>query len=183
MTSGRGGSIVIEKDSVSFAPVASRTWIVNANTPSVVGSPVMPPELVPWVNNVVPDGIRPSTTLKRTGFSDVLQPDVEKNQVFSVPTFPFANVSGTIVQFEGGVGTAPAEGATTSAADSIRPAAINDSLRRAMLPPETAFGLGLRASAGSGSTAVRIRTQVCAPPSVGAVARSPKARIPCRARS
>jgi hypothetical protein len=63
MTSGRGGLIVIEKDSVSLVPVASRTWIVNANTPSVVGSPVMPPELTPWVKSVVPGGIRPSTTL------------------------------------------------------------------------------------------------------------------------
>src|SRR5215208_8233257 len=43
-----------------------------------------------------------------TGFLDVLQPVVEKNHVFSVPTFPSVNDSGTIVQFEGGVGAAPA---------------------------------------------------------------------------
>ena len=50
-----------------------------------------------------------------TGFLDVLQPVVEKNHVFSVPTFPSVNDSGTIVQFEGGVGAAPAAGATASA--------------------------------------------------------------------
>jgi hypothetical protein len=79
--------IVIEKDSVSFVPVASRTWIVKANTLSVVGTPVIPPELTPCVNSSVPGGIRPSTTLNRTGRSDVLHSSGRKNHVFSVPTF------------------------------------------------------------------------------------------------
>jgi hypothetical protein len=98
ITSGRGGLILMEKDSVSRAPVWSCTWIVKRNRPSVVGLPVMPPELTPWVNSVRPGGIRPETTLNRTGFSDVRQPDVEKNHVFNVPTLPSAKVVGTIVQ-------------------------------------------------------------------------------------
>src|SRR3712207_5439550 len=88
----------MEKDSVSRAPVWSRTWIVKVNRPSVVGLPVMPPELTPWVNSVRPGGIRPETTLNWTGFSDVRQPLVKKYQVLSVPTLPSAKVSGTIVQ-------------------------------------------------------------------------------------
>jgi hypothetical protein len=59
----------------------------------------MPAELTPWMNSVVPGGIRPSTTLNRTGFSDVLHPSVNTNHVFSVPTFPSVRVAGTIVQF------------------------------------------------------------------------------------
>ena len=94
----------------------------------------MPPELTPWVNSSVPGGIRPSTTLNRTGFSDVLQPVVEKNHVLSVPTFPSAKVSGTITQFDGGVGAALAAGATTSAlTDNSRPAMIRCDSLRAML--------------------------------------------------
>jgi hypothetical protein len=90
----------MEKDSVSRAPVWSFTWIVRVNRPSVVGLPVMPPELTPWVNNVRPGGICPETTLNWTGFSEVRQPVVEKYHVFSVPTFPSGKVVGVIVQVE-----------------------------------------------------------------------------------
>jgi hypothetical protein len=66
----------------------------------------------------------------------VLHPVVEKNHVFSVPTFPSAQVSGTIVQFEGGVGAAPAVGAIVSApAHSVSPAMIGNNSLRAMIPP------------------------------------------------
>src|SRR5215210_9202965 len=88
----------MEKDSVSRAPVWSCTCIVKVNRPSVVGVPVMPPELTPCVNNFRPGGICPETTLNRTGFSDVRQPVVEKNHVLSVPTLPSGKVVGTIVQ-------------------------------------------------------------------------------------
>jgi hypothetical protein len=84
--------ILMEKDSVSRAPVWSCTWIVKLNRPSVVGLPVMPPEPTPWVNKVRPGGICPETTLNRTGFSDVRQPVVEKNYVFSVPILPSGKV-------------------------------------------------------------------------------------------
>ena len=94
--------ILMEKDSLSRAPVWSCTWIVKENSPSVVGVPVMPPEPTPWVNNLRPGGICPETSLNWTGFSDVRQPVVEKNHVFSVPTLPSAKVSGTMVQVLGG---------------------------------------------------------------------------------
>src|SRR5215211_4377273 len=92
----------MEKDSLSRAPVWSCTWIVKVNNPSVVGVPVMPPELTPCVNNFRPGGICPETTLNLTGCSEVRQPVVEKNHVFSVPTLPSGKVSGTIVQVLGG---------------------------------------------------------------------------------
>ena len=97
ITTGRGALMRMENDSVSLEPVKSLTRIVNANRPSVVGLPVIPPELTPWVNSRVPGGICPDTTLNWTGFSDVWQPLVEKNHVLSVPTLPSANVSGTTV--------------------------------------------------------------------------------------
>src|SRR5688500_13632236 len=86
MTSGRGGLIVIEKDSVSFVPVASRTWIVNANTPSVVGTPVMPPELTPWVNSSVPGGSarrppEPDGLLRRAASRRQEEPRVQRPDV------------------------------------------------------------------------------------------------------
>lgn len=68
----------------------------------MVGVPVMPPEPTLWVNNLRPGGICPETTLNWTGFSDVRQPVVEKNHVFSVPTLPSAKVSGTMAQVLGG---------------------------------------------------------------------------------
>src|SRR5215211_4487452 len=92
----------MEKDSLSRAPVWSCTWIVKVNRPSVVGVPVMPPELTPCVNNFRPGGICPETTLNWTGFSEVRQPVVEKNHVLSVPTLPSGKVVGTIVQVLGG---------------------------------------------------------------------------------
>jgi hypothetical protein len=92
----------MEKDSLSRAPVSSCTWIVKANRPSVAGLPVIPPELTPCVNNVRPGGMRPETTLKRTGCSEVRQPVVEKNHVFSVPTLTSGKVSGTVAQVLGG---------------------------------------------------------------------------------
>ena len=122
ITSGSGGSIVIVKVSVSRVPVASRTWSVKVKTPAVVGTPVIPPELTPWVNSLVPGGIRPSTTLNCTGFLDGLQPVVCTNQVLSAPTFPFTRESGTMAQFEGGAGAALAPGAVTRAAAARRTA-------------------------------------------------------------
>ena len=92
ITTGLGALILMEKDSVSRAPVWSCTWIVKANNPSVVGVPVMPPEATPCVNNLRPGGICPETTLNWTGFSEVRQPVVEKNHVFNVPTLPSAKV-------------------------------------------------------------------------------------------
>src|SRR5215204_6640578 len=92
--------MLMEKDSVSRAPVWSCTWIVKTNRPSVVGVPVMPPEPTPWVNNLRPGGICPETTLNWTGFSDVRQPVVEKYHVLSVPTLPSGKVVGVIVQVE-----------------------------------------------------------------------------------
>jgi hypothetical protein len=102
ITTGRGALILMEKDSVSRAPVWSCTWLVKENNPCVVGVPVMPPELTPWVNNLRPGGICPETTLNRTGCSEVRQPVVEKNHVLSVPTLPSAKVSGTMAQVLGG---------------------------------------------------------------------------------
>ena len=102
ITTGRGALILMEKDSLSRAPVWSCTWIVKANNPSVVGVPVMPPEATPCVNSLRPGGICPETTLNWTDFSDVRQPVVEKNHVLIVPTLPSAKVSGTMVQVLGG---------------------------------------------------------------------------------
>jgi hypothetical protein len=50
-----------------------------------VDVPVIPPDPTPWVNRVVPGGIRPETTLNFTPFSEVRRPVVEKDQVFRVP--------------------------------------------------------------------------------------------------
>src|SRR5215216_4558693 len=74
--------------------------MVKANSPSVVGLPVIPPEATPWVNSVRPGGICPERTLNWTGFSEVRQPVVEKYHVLSVPTLPSGKVVGVIVQVE-----------------------------------------------------------------------------------
>jgi hypothetical protein len=94
---------------------------MKVKRPSVVGLPVMPPEATPWVNSVRPGGICPATTLNWTGFSDVRQPVVEKNHVFSVPTFPSAKVSGMIVQV---VLVGGGAGVTVMVEDLLMPPAV-----------------------------------------------------------